>query len=632
LGFWFLEKSRRITMGGTYVFDLETNGFLREGTKIHCMVAINIKTREVHRWDPNDIKSGLDFLSNADHLIAHNGIGFDYPFIRQLHPDIKLPPMTDTLIMSRLIYSDMRDLDFKMREHHPSYALPKNMNGRHSLESWGYRLGNYKGDFGKDQDWKTYSPEMLEYCVQDCEVTLDLYEKLKAKEYSQQSMRLEHQFATIIHRQQQRGWAFDEKKSSEIYAELVGKRQVIKDSMAEMFEGWWETMKTPKNYKAGEYVEVTKGELQRVLKTKVKTPAEYKALMKSIVPGELKKKHTPFNPGSRQHIYRVFAEKYKWKPKVFTKTGEPKIDDTVLQSLKYPEAKVLSEYFLLDKRIGQLAEGNQAWLRLVRAGRIHGSVNTLGAVTGRCTHSHPNVAQTPANGVPYGKDFRGLFIASKGMVLVGADASGLELRCLAHYMAHWDKGAYTKVLLEGDVHSVNQEAAGLPTRDNAKTFIYGFLYGAGDAKIGEIVGSGRETGKFLKEKFLKTLPALKSLVSLVKQSAKKGYIKGLDGRTLKIRSEHAALNTLLQSAGAIVMKYALVEADRLIQSKGYIPSNDYEFVGNIHDEMQLECKPKISKDIGDCMVKAIENATTHFNFKCPLTGEYKIGESWKDTH
>lgn len=619
-------------MGGTYVFDIETNGLLREGDRIHCMVAINISTREVHRWNPNDIRSGLDFLSKADHLIAHNGIGFDYPFIKQVSPEIKLPSLTDTLIMSRLIYADMRDLDFRAREVNPSYALPKNMNGRHSLESWGYRLGNNKGDFGKTTDWSHYTEEMLEYCEQDCWVTFDLYNKLMEKDFSRQSMKLEHQFATIIHRQEQRGWAFDEKAATDLYAKLVAKRQSIKDSMSDMFPGWWETMKTPKEYfvmddKGYRTSATTKTQLTEHLRKEGRSSE-----IKLIQPGELKQKHTPFNPGSRQHIYRVFVEKYNWKPKQFTKTGEPKVDETVLNSLKYPEAKILSEYFLLDKRIGQLAEGNQAWLRLVKNGRIYGSVNTIGAVTGRCTHSHPNIAQVPAIGVEYGKECRSLFITTEGMVLVGADASGLELRCLAHYMSHWDKGDYVTVLLEGDIHSVNQQAAGLPTRDNAKTFIYAFLYGAGDAKIGSIVGSGRETGKTLKYRFLQTLPALGSLASMVKSAAKKGYIKGLDGRQLKIRSEHAALNTLLQSAGAIVMKYALVEADRLIREAGYIPGVDYEFVGNIHDEIQTECKSEIAEHIGQLKVQAIENATTHFSFKCPLTGEYKIGSNWADTH
>jgi len=391
-------------------------------------------------------------------------------------------------------------------------------------------------------------------------------------------------------------------------------------------------MKSPEYY---HWEGMVKHETKTALRKAVKEMFPHKTLAEineAIQEGPPRKKHTPFNPGSRHHIYRVFKEKYDWKPQSFTPSGEPKIDEQILSTLKFPEAELLSEYFLLDKRIGQLAEGNQAWLRLVKSGRIHGSVNTNGAVTGRCTHSHPNIAQVPACGKPSGAECRALFITRTGWKLVGADASGLELRCLAHYMAHWDKGEYVKVLLEGDVHTANQEAAGLPTRDNAKTFIYAFLYGAGDEKIGSIVGAGRKVGKALKDRFLKMLPALGYLVGTVKQAAGKGYIKGLDGRMLRIRSSHAALNTLLQSAGAIIMKYALVEADRLLQKAGYQPGVDYEFVGNIHDEFQCECRPEIAEEVGNIFVEAIRNAGKFFDFKCPLDGDYKIGDSWRETH
>lgn len=616
-----------------YVFDIETDGLLDEGSKIHCMVVLCCRTQQVFRFGPNDIRSGLDLISGADILIAHNGVKFDRPFIEKVYPNIELPPLIDTLILSRLFYADMKELDAQYRAKNPAYELPKNMTGRHSLESWGYRLGDYKGDFGKNTDWKRYTPEMLEYCEQDVMVTYKLWQKLKekAEDYSKESIWLEHEFARIIHRQEQRGWAFDEAAGSKLYAELVAKRQQIKEQMSDTFTGWWEDMKTPQYYECLGLHADTKSDLKRIVKKKHPDMkiAEIDAL---IVDGPLKQKHTPFNPGSRQHIYRVFKEKYDWKPKEFTPSGEPKVDETVLSSLKYPEAELLSEYFLLDKRIGQLAEGNQAWLKLVKDGRIHGSVNTNGAVTGRCTHSHPNVAQVPACGVPYGAECRALFKTTKGMVLVGADASGLELRCLAHYMAHWDGGEYAKVVTTGDIHTVNQEAAGLPTRDNAKTFIYAFLYGAGDAKIGSIVSSGRETGRTLKDRFLKTLPALGSLVRMVQAAADKGYIRGLDGRQLKIRSKHAALNTLLQSAGAIIMKYSLIEADKLLQEQGLVAGVDYEFVGNIHDEMQCECRPEIAELVGKTIVKAIQNAGTHFEFKCPLDGDYKIGPTWRETH
>ncbi len=623
-------------MGGTYVFDLETDGLLDSLSKIHCMVVLCVRTRKVFRFSPNDIRSGLELISQADHLIAHNGIKFDYPAIRKIDPDLKLPKLTDTLVMSRLLYADMRDEDNKAKDIlKDEYELPKKLFGRHSLASWGYRLGNYKGDFDGG-DWQTYSKEMLDYCEQDTWVTLNLYEKFLQGDVPKRAMEIEHKFCEIIHRQEQHGWAFDEKKALDLYGVLVDKRQEIKDQMAELFPGWWQTLKTPKEYIFREYRADTKTALQKLIKPKIKSGEieipSLKAMNEEIVPGELRKKHTPFNPGSRQHIYKVFKEKYGWEPKEFTPGGEPKIDETVLNSLKYPEATVLSEYFLLDKRIGQLSEGKQAWLRLVTNGRIHGSVNTNGAVTGRCTHSHPNVAQVPAIGVKYGKECRDLFTTTPGYVLVGADASGLELRCLAHHMSHWDEGAYAEVLLEGDIHSVNQEAAGLPTRDNAKTFIYAFLYGAGDKKIGTIVGGGYKAGATLRERFLKTLPALGSLVKLAKGAAKKGYIRGLDGRKLKIRSDHAALNTLLQSAGAIVMKQALINADAELQKQGLIPGDDYEFVGNIHDEFQAEVKQGLEDQVGEVFVNAIRKAGEDFNFKCPLDGEYKTGDSWAATH
>ncbi len=616
-------------MGGTYVFDIESDGFLEEITKVHCLVAIDIATQRVHRFSPNDIRSGLELLSQADHLIAHNGIGFDYPALRKLYPDIELPALTDTLIMSRMIYSDMFDIDCRKRDANPNYELPGKLFGSHKLEAWGYRLGDYKGDFDGG-DWQTYSPEMLEYCEQDCWVTVKLYRHLLSVEHSRPALELEHKFATIIERQSQRGWAFDEEAAVKLYAELVGKRSKINDQMTSLFKGWWIDMKTPEDYSVMandgyKSCATTKTQLTAYLRKEGRSSE-----IKDIKPGKLRRKHTPFNPASRHHIYKVFKEKYNWEPTEFTKKGGVKIDDTILQKLKYPEAKVLAEYFLLNKLIGQIAEGDKSWLKHVRDGRIHGYINTLGAVTHRCTHAI--IVNVPASGVPYGKECRSLFITSKGMVLVGADASGLELRCLAHYMAHWDGGKYAKVLLEGDIHTENQKAAGLPTRSNAKTFIYAFLYGAGDGKIGSIVGSGRKTGKTLKARFLKTLPALNSLVKMVKEAAKKGHIKGLDGRKLTVRHAHASLNTLLQSCGAIVMKYALVESDRLIREAGYTPGVDYEFVGNIHDEMQLECYPEIADEIGGYMVQAIRNATNHFNFGCPLDGEYKKGRSWSDTH
>ena len=190
-----------------------------------------------------------------------------------------------------------------------------------------------------------------------------------------------------------------------------------------------------------------------------------------------------------------------------------KVDEAVLKGIDHPIAADLLSFLLVQKRLGQLAEGQQAWLKLQKNGVIHGRVNTNGAVTGRCTHSTPNVAQVPSVRADYGKECRELFTVRKGYKLVGCDASGLELRMLAHYMAFYDRGEYAKIVTEGDVHTVNQKAAGLETRDQAKTMIYALLYGAGDHKMGEIIGGGAREGQQLKRKFFSSLPALARLTS-----------------------------------------------------------------------------------------------------------------------
>jgi DNA polymerase-1 len=331
------------------------------------------------------------------------------------------------------------------------------------------------------------------------------------------------------------------------------------------------------------------------------------------------------------------------------------VNEEGLKTIVHPEAKSLIRFLMVEKRLGQLAEGKEALLKHVRAGKIHGSVNTMGAVTGRMTHSSPNISQTPACYSPYGTEFRALFSAIHGWVLVGCDADALELRDLAHFMALYDGGAYTRTVLEGDkkkgtdMHSVNARALGLdPTkalrevltgRDVAKTWFYAFIYGAGDEKLGMIITGvrnpkkNRTIGKAARASFMKNLPAMGKLINAVKATAKKnGFLKGLDGRRLHCRSEHAALNTLLQSAGAVAMKKALVILDANLQAAGLKPGVDYEFVANAHDEWQIECRPEVAEQIGGLAVGAIRSAGEHFGFRCPLDGQFKVGRTWADTH
>jgi DNA polymerase I-like protein with 3'-5' exonuclease and polymerase domains len=341
----------------------------------------------------------------------------------------------------------------------------------------------------------------------------------------------------------------------------------------------------------------------------------------------LKDEIVTFNPGSRKQIGEKLQE-LGWKPKKFTETGQPIVDEVVLMDVDIPEAKTIAQYLLLQKRIAQV----ESWLEAMGSdGRVHGRVITNGAVTGRMTHSKPNMAQIPNAGSLYGPECRQCWTVEEGNVLVGCDASGLELRMLAHYMKDEN---YVRTVTEGsskdgtDVHTVNQRAAGLATRDNAKTFIYAFLYGAGDAKIGSIVGGSARDGAVLKDKFLKQTPALARLLSTVSRYAAKGWVPGLDGRKIWVRSEHAALNSLLQGAGAIVMKKALV----LFNDKIKLNKWPVKLVANVHDEIQYETVPEFADVTGKACVDSIKEAGKHFNLRCPLDGEYKHGKSWKDTH
>ena len=617
------------------IWDLETDNLLHDVTKIHCLVVIDEADGIAQCFINDNMLEGIKYLFSASKIVGHNILGFDLEVIKKLYGLEYSGEVFDTLLCSRLIWSDIYPVDIK--EH--AQFLPKKLWGQHSLEAWGYRLKELKGDFGEQENaWEVFTPEMLKYCEQDVRVTTKLYQKMAALNYSAQAIKLEHDFAKIIQFQERTGVLFDKPKAIQLYTTLSKRRLELELECSKVFPGWWVDMKTPEYYTLSICAQFaggvsamghfpTKGAALKAGKEEGFKPKDM-----LIEPGPMAKKHTPFNPGSRMHIARALTETYGWKPTEFTEGGDAKVDDEILGKLVYPEAKILTEYLMVGKRIGQIAEGENAWIKLEKQGRIYGRVTTNGAATGRCTHSNPNMAQVPACGAPYGKDCRELFTVPLGYKLVGWDASGLELRCLAHYMAPYDGGAYAKELLSGDIHTLNQKAAGLPTRDNAKKFIYVYLYGGGDDLLGAVVGKGAAEGKRLKAQFLKQTPALKRLREDVIRASKRGYLKGLDGRHVPIRSEHAALNTLLQGAGAIACKLSLIILDNKLSGLGWRKGSTWSPVLNVHDEVQAEVKEDLASFYGEMAVQSIQEAGTQLGFKCPLTGEYKIGNNWKETH
>ena len=582
------------------VFDLEANGLLNDASLIHCLVFKDIDTQEIQKFEPSQVVHGLDILMSADEIIGHNIIGYDLALISKLYPWFApCGRVVDTLVLSRLLFADLGDLD-----RSTGASVDAKLTGSHSLKAWGQRL-----KFPKDEylgGWEHYSSEMLEYNARDVEVTEKLHTLLiESKAYTETASVLEHSVAHIVAKQERAGFTFDVDLAHKLTATLMKRRSELETELQATFRHWTiDTEFTPKvnNTKRG-YV---KG-----------------------VP-TIKSTTIVFNPNSRQHIANRLTAIHGWVPKEFTPDGQAKVDEAILGKLKWPEAKVLTEYLMVQKRLGMLAEGKNAWLKHVRQGRIHGEIITNGAVTGRATHRNPNVAQTPSVGAPYGTECRSLFTSSRGRKLVGIDVSGLELRMLGHFMARYDHGKYGKEVVDGDVHTANQQAAGLDTRNQAKTFIYAFLYGAGPEKIGSIVGKGKEAGAKLKARFLERTPALAKLITDVGRAASRGYLLGLDGRRLNIRSKHAALNTLLQSAGALICKQWMVEVDLMLTQMQW--HHKVQQVAWVHDECQFDCDPDIADQFGKLAVECIAKAGHFFSINLPLTGEYKVGNNWAETH
>jgi len=579
------------------VFDIETDGLV--ATKVHCIVIKEMGTGYVQTYAGDSLLWGVHRLAVADELIGHNIISFDIPSLQRCFPEFAPKgKITDTLVLSRLIRADLKNEDFEANWSDVQ-LLPKRLYGSHSLGAWGMRIGLFKGDY--DGGWETLSQDMLDYCVQDVEVNHALLLHLNPDAYSQEAIDLAHRLATLCDQIGNYGWTFDMSKAVELYAELSERRGAIEANLQDLFEPWEiheEFIPKVNNKKLG----YTKGEPF----TKVKV--------------------IQFNPNSRRHIERCLRAKYNWQPKLMTAQGHAQIDESVLAGLQYPEAQKLAEFFMVQKRIGQLAEGKQAWMKLQKNRKLTHQIVAQGTVTGRAAHRNCNLGQVPATRLPYGSQCRELFTTQPGYKLLGADLSGLELRCLAYYL---DDANYTREVLEGDIHSVNQEAAGLPDRDSSKRFIYAYLYGAGASKIGEVVGGGLKEGKQLLANFNERMPALGRLRRAAEKAAERGYVKGLDGRHIKIRSQHKALNSLLQGAGATISAQWLLNIQQAITEAEL----DANIMAWVHDEVQIQIREKDAQHVGDIARRAAQAAGEKwFQGKIPIEAEWKLGQTWADTH
>jgi len=711
------------------LYDLETDGLEDAVTQVHCLVTVNLTTGgyrayvkpehleavrlaakgELDLDDPDyypipcdplqplehigTLDEGLTFLGSADYLAGHNIISYDGPVLDKLYPGRfkwSQYKLMDTLVASKVLFSNIKDGD---QQRIKDGIMPGSVAFRpHSLEAWGYRLGVAKGDYSaamKDaglDPWASFNIPQLVYCIRDVELNYRLWKVFRNTKPDPRSIELEMAVSQIILQQERNGFPFDEAKAAVLYGTLSARRQELLDQCAALFPPWFATTTVATTTKGRRVKRPDLGMVTREIRHKTSGKllrVVEEPVTEDFVEGtaHTKIKLSTFNPSSRDHVSDRFIKLYGWEPQEYGSDGKPTVDDDILQALPYPPAKLLAEYYLVEKRVGMLAEGKQAWLKAVKSdGCIHGRVNTNGAVTGRATHSTPNVAQVPsihnASGpVPYGRECRELFTTVSHVpalaerygpdwVLLGADASGLELRCLAHFMAPYDKGRYAEAVVNGDVHTDNMKAAGLSSRAQAKTFIYAFLYGAGPEKIGETSGvtpaeiakygtnktiinrlikHGRtpnptlvatiRKGEVLMDSFLNKTPALKKLREKVGERFKQTRtLIGLDGRTLHCRSGHSALNTLLQSAGALLCKRWLVEMHAAFEARGWKNGVDYMQSAWVHDEVQIQCRKEIADELGQIATESVAKAGEYFGFRLPLAGEYKIGSSWACTH
>jgi hypothetical protein len=618
----------------TLFFDIETNAIedwsnLSDLKTVHCLSIYDPTTPKMITYHGAGIKNGLMELAKAERIVGHNVIGFDLPALSKMysfHPP--LVKVLDTMVMARCIVPDVRNDDF-LRNN-----FDKSLVGSHSLKAWGLRLNNLtKLTYGEeDGAFDSYNEEMRKYCERDTIVTQILFDYLMMGNPSGEMLAIEHWFAFLMRLQEKKGFAFDVVKAEKLELELAAVRAGLLDRLQREFPAKTEEMKTPSGWQVDIDGVTYEAETKTALRKVLKEAGQVMNRANDAKQKPMKTKTILFNPGSRDEIKQRFKDLGVEIP-VQPDGKTIKMDGATLERIKHPFASLLLEYLTVQKRLGQLAEGNVAWLKLMKNGRIHGKVNTNGAVTGRCTHSFPNLAQVPAIGMEYGKECRDLFKAGDGYKLVGCDASGLELRMLAHYLAYYDGGEYAREVIEGDVHTRNQKAAGLAERSQAKTFIYALLYGAGDQLIGEIVGGGAREGQELKRRFYSNIPALAKLLADVQQKVQRSNkLTGLDGRILPVRSPHKALNMLLQSAGAVCMKVALIQLFHRMNKLKWQHGREYSFVANVHDEFQAEVQPDKVGAFSELAVESIRMAGRELKLNVMLDGEAKVGETWAQTH
>lgn len=565
---------------GKIIWDIETDAL--DATVIHLLVAKFVGKEGYYIFrDAENFRAFYEDNDDAE-WIGHNSIAFDSVVLSRLWGiTIPLGKQSDTLVMSRL--------------------WEPTLDG-HSLEAWGNRFGEAKIPF---KEFSVYSEEMKVYCKRDVKITERVYKHLNRMLtcFSMESIRLEHATQYIISEQIRNGFLLDKDVAMDIYTGALTEANRIEEAVIKYFPPIITERYSEKTGK------------------------------------RLKDDVESFNLASPNQIVKRLDE-LGWKPTVQTKTGKSwkicqenlnTIPDSMPDGTPMPECiKDLKKWKILETRWKTAKD----WLdRMDGDGRVHGQVIIPGTVTHRASHQNPNMANIPS--ITTERGLSGLFAyecreawtVPRGFKLVGTDAAGIQLRVLAHYM---NDPTYTKTLLEGDIHTFNKNALGEYCKDRptAKTFIYAWLLGAGQAKVAQILNcSVRQAGEAM-DNFLRSIPALKELKRKAAMAAQRGYLVSLDGRRIKIESEHKALSVYLQGGETIIMRMA----NYLWYTQAKKNKIKFKQTVWVHDEWQTETEESKAEELGKLQVQSIIDTGEHFDLNCPLDGEYKIGNNWAETH
>ena len=412
-----------------------------------------------------------------------------------------------------------------------------------------------------------------------------------------ESVTLEHQIAELMAEQKRVGWPFDVRKAQELENQLLTELEKLKKQAENICHFVPHNLFTPKrdNKKQGYFAGC---EMQRLKE---------------------------FNPSSREHIAWWFTTFQGWKPTKLTPTGKAVIDETVLKEIGTEEALVFLNILVIQKKLGMLSQGTNAWLKLVKDGRLHHSC-FIGAVTHRMAHSHPNLAQVSSD-----KDCRELFITNPDWKLVDSDLAGIELRLFAHYLHRYDGGRYAKILLEQDIHQVNADKIGI-SRRQVKTITYCFLYGGGNQKLGLSYDNmlspeaAKKKGAEIRRAYLDAVEGLEDLVNATRRVAEGGSIRAIDKRPIIVDKEHKALNCLLQGSAAVIAKRWLLLTH---QNLGHLTHERYAFV---HDEQVLGAPAENAEEVANvCKLSALL-AGEYYNIRLPIEADAHIGDNWHEVH